>query len=68
MSMVIRCPRESKPISTGIEADPESFKALPDALSRVYCPCCGLEHVWWTREAFLAEIPSGDTGELINAG
>jgi hypothetical protein len=68
MSMVmVRCPRLGRPISTGIETDLESFKSIPDVLSKVYCADCGLEHVWWPREAFLEET-AGHTPEAIIAG
>jgi hypothetical protein len=42
-------------ISTGLEVDPETFRNLPDILSYLKCPECGLEHAWWTREAWLEE-------------
>jgi hypothetical protein len=53
--LLIKCPHTGRPISTGIEVDPESFAKLPDILSHVTCPECGLEHAWWTREAWLEE-------------
>lgn len=49
----IKCPHTDKSISTGIETDAESFTSLPDTLSHVKCTECGLEHAWWTREAWL---------------
>jgi hypothetical protein len=54
--LLIECPHTRRPISTGIEVDPESFAKLPDVLSHVKCPECGLNHAWWTREAWLEEI------------
>ena len=54
--LLIKCPHTDRPISTGIETDPESFAHLPDTLSQVKCPKCGLEHAWWTREAWLEDI------------
>ena len=51
--LMIKCPHTGRPISTGIEVDPQSFATLPDVLSRVKCPECGLDHAWWTREAWL---------------
>jgi hypothetical protein len=53
--LLIRCPNTGKPISTGIELAPDAFAALPDVLSYLTCPECGLEHPWWTREAWLEE-------------
>jgi hypothetical protein len=57
----IKCPHTNRPISTGIETDPESFATLPDTLSHVKCPECGLEHAWWTREAWLEDPGRGGT-------
>jgi hypothetical protein len=55
MGMVmITCPTTGRAIPTGIEADQHSFRNLPDSLSQTKCPHCGLKHVWWTREAWLA--------------
>ena len=51
--LVIKCPHTGRPISTGIEVDPREFRYSPDTLSRVKCPECGLDHAWWTREAWL---------------
>jgi hypothetical protein len=53
-TLLIKCPHTGKAISTGIEIDPDSFADLPDVLSHV-CPECGLEHAWWTREAWLED-------------
>ena len=59
--LLIKCPHTDRPISTGIEIDgAETFAKLPDILSYMKCPECGLEHAWWTREAWLEdrlEIP-----------
>jgi hypothetical protein len=29
---------------------------LPQVLTRTRCPHCGTVHLWWTSEAFLADI------------
>ena len=55
--LLIKCPHTDRPISTGIEIDSaETLAKLPDVLSHVKCPECGLEHTWWTREAWLEEF------------
>jgi endogenous inhibitor of DNA gyrase (YacG/DUF329 family) len=51
----INCPHTGKAVFTGIEIEPDSFADLPDVLSHVKCPECGLEHAWWTREAWLED-------------
>jgi len=53
--LLIKCPHTGTAISTGIELDPDTFAALPDVLSYMTCPECGLTHAWWTREALLEE-------------
>jgi len=53
--LLIKCPHTDRPISTGIELDAETFAKLPNILSYMKCPECGLEHAWWTREAWLEE-------------
>jgi endogenous inhibitor of DNA gyrase (YacG/DUF329 family) len=53
--LLIKCPQTGKPVPTGIEVDPKSFANLPDVLSYLKCPECGLDHAWWTREAWLED-------------
>jgi hypothetical protein len=53
--LLIKLPHTGRPISTGIEIDPDSFANLPEVLSYMKCPECGLDHAWWTREAWLGE-------------
>jgi hypothetical protein len=48
---LIRCTRTGRYISTGVEADPDSFDADADIRHRVECPLCGKEHVWRKRDA-----------------
>jgi hypothetical protein len=55
--LMIRCPKTGKPISTGIVTDECSLQQFPDVPTRTHCDVCGLEHVWWKREAWLANIP-----------
>jgi endogenous inhibitor of DNA gyrase (YacG/DUF329 family) len=62
--VMITCPTTGRAVPTGIETDQQSFDALPDTLSRSKCPHCGAEHVWWTREAWLA-ADGGDLPRLV---
>jgi hypothetical protein len=54
--IMIRCPHTREAFSTGIETDPLSFRRLPDTVVHAHCPCCGSEHAWSKRDAWLAEI------------
>jgi endogenous inhibitor of DNA gyrase (YacG/DUF329 family) len=57
--LFVKCPHTGRPIHTGLEVDPQSFAGLPDVLSHVKCPECGLDHALWTREAWLETGPLG---------
>ena len=59
--LMIVCPNTGQPISTGIETDEYSLDQVPDVLARTRCPLCGLDHSWWKREAWLADV-RGKTG------
>ena len=54
-TVMIRCPRSGRAVSTGIETEPSVFSRLPEVAARTHCPICGAEHVWTAREAWLAE-------------
>ena len=54
-TVMIRCPRTDRAVSTEIETEPSVFSRLPDIAGRMRCPACGAEHVWTTRDAWLAE-------------
>jgi hypothetical protein len=53
--VTIMCPRTGRQVSTGVEADPESFRAMPIKQSIMRCWACGGEHTWSKRWATLAE-------------
>jgi hypothetical protein len=63
--VMIACPATGRAVSTGIETDQHSFDEFPDTLSKAKCPHCGGEHVWWTREAWLATDGDGDLPQLV---
>jgi hypothetical protein len=54
-ALMLRCPTTGLEFSTGIFADEETFKKLPDTVTKSACPHCGRLHTWWTREARLSE-------------
>jgi hypothetical protein len=56
-ALMITCPNTGQPISTGIETDEYSLKQIDDVPTRTHCPLCGLDHIWWKREAWLADQP-----------
>ena len=55
--LMITCPNTGQPISTGIETDEYSLLQIADVPARTRCPLCGLDHIWWKREAWLANRP-----------
>jgi hypothetical protein len=53
--VMIRCPKTGRDIKTGIEADHESFGAMPVFFSRTYCSYCRVQHEWFAKEAWVCE-------------
>jgi hypothetical protein len=67
-AIMIKCPTTGQSIATGIETDPNSFRQIPDVLSRSRCPICGLEHDWSKREAWIGESVEGIAVPTNGAG
>ena len=56
-TVMIRCPRTKRAVSTEIETEPSVFQRLPLVPTRLRCPFCGDDHVWTVQDAWLAEPP-----------
>lgn len=54
-TVMIRCPRTDRAVSTEIETEEQDFKRLPDVPSRLSCPACGEIHIWTRRDAWLSD-------------
>jgi hypothetical protein len=64
--VVVKCPVTGRPFSTGIQVEREDFDALQqDSMTTSRCPHCGLEHIWWTREARCIDALLPTTGLKI---
>ena len=55
-SVMIRCPKTGRPVSTAIETEPSVFRRLPKVEAHMLCPACGQEHLWQS-SAWLAGEP-----------
>jgi hypothetical protein len=53
--LMLMCPTTGREFSTGIFADEETFKTLPNTVTNAACPHCGQLHRWWANEARLAD-------------
>lgn len=58
-TVMIKCPQTGREISTGFEADPTHFRAMPVFFARSYCPICRTEHEWFAKEAWVCEANPG---------
>jgi hypothetical protein len=56
-TLMIRCPRTGRAVSTEISTEFSVFERLPEVASRLRCPACGEVHVWTTRDAWLGDLP-----------
>jgi hypothetical protein len=52
-SLIVRCPKTGRELSTGIETD--GVDRLPKVGTRMRCPLCGGEHFWTSKEVWFAE-------------
>ena len=43
-ALIFVCPKSGHEVSTGLEIDPDSYRALPKVLAEIKCPACGLIH------------------------
>ena len=57
-TVMIRCPKTGRAISTGIRADVATFHATPVFFSQVLCPLCQLTHEWFAKDAWICDMPS----------
>ena len=56
-TVMIRCPRTGRAVSTEIDTELTVFERLPYVASRLRCPACGEVHVWTARDAWLENLP-----------
>ena len=54
-TVMIRCPRTNRAVSTQIDTEASDFKRLPEVESHLLCPACGEQHVWTARGAWLSD-------------
>jgi hypothetical protein len=56
MGMVmIKCPQTGREISTGMEAERDSYNRAPVFFARTFCPFCRTTHEWFARQAWVRE-------------
>jgi hypothetical protein len=56
-TVMIRCPRTDRAVSTEIDTESSVFERLPEVASRLHCAACGEVHVWTARDAWLSDSP-----------
>jgi hypothetical protein len=54
--LMLKCPTTGREFSTGILVEEESFKKLPDTVTKAACPHCRQLHSWWTHDARLSYV------------
>ncbi len=53
--IMIKCPKNNKPVSTGMEKDADEFETFSSEGNSFDCPACGDMHSWEKNDAFLEE-------------
>lgn len=54
-TVMIRCPETGREVSTGMQADRDSFRATPVFFARSFCPVCRAEHEWFAQQAWVCD-------------
>jgi hypothetical protein len=54
-TVMIRCPRTGRDISTGIEAERDRYRRAPVFFARTFCPLCRANHEWFAQQAWVRE-------------
>jgi hypothetical protein len=54
--VMIKCPQTGEEIATGLQSDHASFKRMPVFYGRTLCPICRIDHDWFARDAWVAEL------------
>jgi hypothetical protein len=60
--VMIRCPKTRRAISTGIQADRQTFRATPVFFSRTHCSLCRTMHEWFAKDAWVCDSAAADCG------
>ena len=55
--ILIKCPRNRRPVSTGLTTDMVIFDSLPPVTVPLRCPACGQIHWWKPEDAWVAQVP-----------
>ncbi len=56
-TVMIRCPRTDRAVSTQIDTEASILARLPEVATRLRCLACGEVHVWTARDAWLSDAP-----------
>jgi hypothetical protein len=54
--LMLKCSSTGREFSTGIHTDEDSLRRLPDTVTKIACPHCGMLHSWRPHEAWLADV------------
>jgi hypothetical protein len=57
--VMIRCPGTGRAVSTGIQAQRDTFRATPVFFSHMYCALCQTTHQWFAKDAWVCNSASG---------
>jgi len=55
--ILIKCPRNLRPVRTGLTTDMVIFETLPLVALPLRCPACGQVHRWKPEDTWVAQVP-----------
>jgi hypothetical protein len=54
--LMLKYSSTGREFSTGIHTDEDSLRRLPDTVTKIACPHCGMLHSWRPHEAWVADV------------
>ena len=54
-TVIIRCPKTGKCISTGMEINRAAFGSMPVFFGNTFCPSCRMSHEWFAPSAWVCD-------------
>jgi hypothetical protein len=66
-TIMIKCLRTARWVSTGIDIDPVSFARMPEVMANTRCPDCGQDHSWSKKDAMICKFATTGSQSGIDA-
>jgi hypothetical protein len=64
--ILIKCPRNLRPVRTGLTTDMVIFETLPPVALPLRCPACRHVHRWKPEDAWVTQVATDSTNKSLD--